>query len=90
MVRIRPRALEQSFSLWTLQRLADFMAEESGIRLSDESVRLLLKKNGIVLSRPQHKITSPDPEYQFKKRRFKTNATASKRVRFSTTPTSST
>lgn len=97
VVRIRPRALEQPFSLWTLQRLADFMAEESGIRLSDESVRLLLKKSGIVLSRPQHKITSPDPtshrwevEYQFKKRRFKTSATTSKRARFSTTPTSST
>jgi transposase len=90
VVRIRPRALDLPFSLWSLQRLADFMAEETGLRLSDEAVRLLLKKNGIVLSRPQHKITSPDPEYQFKKRRFKTNATTSKRGRFSTTPTSST
>jgi transposase len=90
VVRIRPRALEQPFSLWTLQRLADFMAEESGIRLSDEAVRLLLKKNGIVLSRPQHKITSPDPEYQLKKRRSKINATTSKRGRFFTTPMSST
>ncbi len=75
VVRRRPRALDQPYSLWTLQRLADFMAEETGIRLSYEGVRLILKADGIVLSRPQHKITSPDPEYEVKKRRSKTRAT---------------
>ena len=68
-VRRRPRSLDQPYSLWTLQRLADFMAEETGIRLSYEGVRLVLKKEGIKMSRPQHKITSPDPEYELKKRR---------------------
>lgn len=74
-VRRRPRALGQPYSLWTLQRLADFMAEESGIRLSHEGVRLVLKKNGIKMSRPQHKISSPDPEYELKKRRSRPTAT---------------
>jgi transposase len=75
-VRRRPRSLDQPYSMWTLQRLADYMAEQTGIRVADETVRKLLKKGEIVLSRPQHKITSPDPEYLVKKRRLKTRAMA--------------
>jgi len=66
--RPRPRALGRPYSLWTLQRLADFMAEETGIRLSHEGVRLVLKAHGIKMSRPQHTISSPDPEYALKKK----------------------
>jgi hypothetical protein len=43
------------------------MAEETGQRVSLETMRQLLKRNEIVLSRPQHKISSPDPEYAVKK-----------------------
>ena len=75
VVRQRPRALEQDYSLWTLERLADYMAEETGIRVSVDTVRRRLKAGGIVLSRPQHTISSPDPEYKVKKRRLKTLAT---------------
>lgn len=74
-VRRRPRSLDVAFSLWTLQRLADYMAEETGIRVSTETVRRTLKDADIVLSRPQHTISSPDPEYQVKKRRLKTHET---------------
>lgn len=74
-VRRRPRALDLPFSLWTLERLADYMAEQTGIRLTREAVRLNLKAKGIVLSRPQHKISSPDPDYEVKKRRLKWSAT---------------
>jgi transposase len=70
-VRLRPRSLELPYSMWTLQRLADFMAEKTGIRVSDETIRRELAKDGIVFSRPQHTISSPDPEYQVKKRRSK-------------------
>ena len=89
-VRRRPRSLGLPFSLWTLQRLADYMAEQTGIRVAYESVRAHLKAQGIVLSRPQHTITSPDPEYALKKRRSKRSATASSRESTSTTLTSST
>jgi hypothetical protein len=61
--------------MWTLQRLVDFMAEETGLRFSTETVRLILKANDIVISRPQHKVSSPDPEYEIKKRRSKTSET---------------
>ena len=75
VVRLRPRSLDLPFSMWTLQRLSDFMAQETGLRLSVEGVRLVLKAHDIVLSRPQHKITSPDPEYMVKKRRLKPKET---------------
>jgi hypothetical protein len=54
--------------MWTLQRLADYMAEQTGIRASIETVRLVLKAGEIVLSRPQHKVSSPDPEYPARKK----------------------
>jgi transposase len=74
-VRRRPRSLGLPFSLWTLQRLGDYLAGRTGIRGSDETVRRTLKQVGIVLSRPQHTISSPDPEYQVKKRRLKRHET---------------
>ncbi len=72
-VRRRPRSLDLPFSMWPLQRLADYLADETGIRVEAETVRLQLKKWGIVLSRPQQKVSSPDPEYLVKKRRLKTS-----------------
>jgi len=71
VVRRRPRSLGLDFSMWTLQRLADFMAEDTGIRVSTETLRRALAKEDIVFSRPQHTISSPDPDYQVKKRRLK-------------------
>jgi transposase len=89
-VRRRPRSLGLPYSLWTLRRLADYLAEQTGIRVEYETVRLHLKAAGIVLSRPQHTITSPDPEYALKKRRLKTPAASSDQAIISTTPMSST
>ncbi len=90
VVRRRPRSLELPFSLWTLRRLADYLAEQTGIRVAHETIRLHLKAAGIVLSRPQHTITSPDPEYALKKRRSKTPVATSDQAIISTTLTSST
>ncbi len=74
-VRRRPRSLGLPFSMWTLQRLADYLAEETGLRVSYETVRRYLAQAGIVMSRPQHKVSSPDPDYEVKKRRLKPPAT---------------
>ena len=70
-VRHRPRSLEQPYSMWTLQRLANYVAAQTGIQVSDETIRRLLTIHEIVFSRPQHTISSPDPEYTLKKRRLK-------------------
>jgi transposase len=67
IVRRRPRSLDLPFSMWTCQRLADYMAQQTDICVSEETVRRCLAAEGIVLSRPQHKISSPDPEYLVKK-----------------------
>lgn len=75
IVRRRPRALGQPYSLWTLRRLADYLAEATGIRVSHVTVQQLLAASDIVLSRPQHKISSPDPDYELKKRRLKSSET---------------
>jgi transposase len=76
IVRRRPRALDEPYSLWTLQRLADYMAQETGIRVTQVTVREILLAQGIVLSRPQHTVSSPDPDYQLKKRRLKSKEQA--------------
>jgi transposase len=89
VVRRRPRSVGLPFSVWTLRRLADYMAEQTGIRVEYETLRVHLKVAGIVLSRPQHTITSPDPEYALKKRRSKRPATTFQKETSSTTPTSS-
>jgi transposase len=75
-VRQRPRSLGLPFSLWTAARLADYLAEATKLRLSAASVCRALRAGGMALSRPQHTITSPDPEYALKKRRSKRPATA--------------
>ena len=60
-VRHRPHTLGLLFSVWTLRRPADYMAEQTGIRVEYETVRLRLKVAGIVLSRPQHTIEPRSP-----------------------------
>jgi transposase len=89
-VRRRPRSLDQPYSLWTLQRLADDGAEQTGIRVSYATVRVCLKRAGIVLSRPQQTISSPDPEYVVKTKRAKTPVRGSGQATTSTTLTSAT
>jgi transposase len=67
VVRRRPPSLGQPYSMWTLQRLAEYMAEQTGITVSTETVRRLLCSHEIVFSQPQHTISSPDREYASKK-----------------------
>ena len=69
-MRRRPRTLDLPFSLWTGDRLADYLAERTGLRVSKTTVYRVLRAGGVHLNRPQHTITSPDPEYAVKKRRW--------------------
>ena len=38
VVRQRPRSLGQPYSAWTLRRLVDYMAQQTGIRVSPDTV----------------------------------------------------
>jgi transposase len=75
LVRWRPRALDLPFSMWTTARLADHLAEETGLRMSVASIHRLLRAAGLGFGRPQHTISSPDPDYAVKKRRSNALAT---------------
>ncbi len=75
MLRQRPRALGLPFSLWSLERLITYLKEQTNITVSDETLRTHLRAHGIVFSRPQHNVSSPDPEYVQKKRRLKPRET---------------
>jgi transposase len=75
-LRRRPRALGLSFSVWTLERLVTYLKEQTGISVSYETLRTHLLTYGFSFSRPQHKVSSPDPEYVQKKRRLKAHEIA--------------
>ena len=89
-VRLRPRSLGLPFSLWTLRRSADHMAEQTGILVEYETVRLHLKARGIVLSRPQSTPSrAPTPSTPSKKKAIE-EARDDQKETSPTTPTSST
>lgn len=71
LLRRRPRTLDLPFSVWTIQRLVDYLTDRTGVTVADETLRTHLHKQDISFSQPQHKISSPDPEYAQKKRRSK-------------------
>lgn len=74
-VRRRPRRLDLPSCTWTLQRLADVLAERTGIGVHKETVRAHRLAAAMVLRRPQPTIRRPDPEYAGKQRRSRTLAT---------------
>jgi transposase len=46
-----PRARGRDFDGWTAARMADYLAETTGLRLSDERIRVLLQAHGYALQR---------------------------------------
>lgn len=75
VVRLRPRSLGLDFSIWTLDHLLAYLEADTGERVSRYTLWRRLRDAGIVFSRPQHTISSPDPEYKLKKRRLKRSVT---------------
>ena len=64
-----PRTFGQPTSLWTLDLAAEVSFEQglTAARVSDETIRMTLKRLGIGWKRAKRWITSPDPEYARKK-----------------------
>jgi transposase len=46
-----PRSRGRPFDGWTAARMADYLAETTGVRLSDERIRVLLGQHGYTLRR---------------------------------------
>ncbi len=60
-VRCRPRALSQPYSMWTHQRLANYMAEQTGIRVSYETIRRVLACGTQASPAFSHHASVPSP-----------------------------
>lgn len=69
MLHQSPRAFDQPTSVWTLELVAEVSFTEgiTAEQVSDETIRLALKRLGIGWKRAKRWITSPDPEYARKK-----------------------
>jgi len=66
-----PRDFGKPTSVWTLDLAADVACEQGLVpeRVSDETIRMTLKRLGIGWKRAKRWISSPDPEYARKKAR---------------------
>lgn len=64
-----PREFGKPTSLWTLELAAEvsFAQGLTETRVSDETIRMTLKRLGVTWKRAKHWITSPDPAYVRKK-----------------------
>jgi transposase len=64
-----PRVFGKPTSVWTLELAAEVSFAEGITReqVSDEAIRLALKRLGVRWQRAKHWITSPDPDYVRKK-----------------------
>ena len=66
-----PRTFGKPTSLWTLDLAAEVSFEQglTPTRVSDETIRLMLKRLGVRWRRAKQWITSPDPAYARKRAR---------------------
>jgi len=62
-VRHNPRWYGLEQSSWTCPLLAGYLAEQTGIAMSAERVRVLLHRHGIRLKQPTPVVHSRDPQY---------------------------
>ena len=62
-VRHDPRWYGLEHSVWTCALLAGYLAQQTGIRMSAERVRVLLHQHGIRLKQPTPVVHSRDPLY---------------------------
>lgn len=62
-----PATLGYGFTIWTVERLRAHMAKETGIQMSDETFRTVLRQNRDVYRRPKHDL-KPLQELEARKR----------------------
>lgn len=55
-IETEPTELGYGFTLWTIDRLMAHLAKETGITMSDETFRGVLKRNSYVYRRPKHDL----------------------------------
>lgn len=71
LVESDPRDLGYPFSTWTADLLAVALKEQTGLAVSESSVRRTLHGQGYSVQRPVLSVSSPDPEYEQKCERLR-------------------
>jgi transposase len=66
LVESAPRDLGYPFSTWTADLLAVTLKEQTGLEVSESSVRRTLHGQGYSVQRPVLSVSSPDPAYEQK------------------------
>lgn len=56
VIEQEPAELGYDFSIWTIDRLREHLAKQTGIELSEPRMRALLKKQGYRYRRPKHDL----------------------------------
>lgn len=66
-VQSDPQLLGYGFSIWSCQRLAEHLAEETGIRFSGCQIQRLLRRERFSVQRPNHTMRGKRDEAAFEK-----------------------
>ncbi len=61
-----PRDLGYPFSTWTAELLTVALKEQTGLQVSQSTIRRSLHRHGYSVQRPVLSVSSPDPEYEQK------------------------
>ena len=64
-VQTPPQTLGYGFSTWSVVRLAEYLAESTGIRFSDDQLRRLMHQHGFSVQRPKHTMKGKRDEKAF-------------------------
>jgi transposase len=68
-VRTCPLTLGYGFATWSAARLAEHLAQQTGVRFSDDQMRRLLKEEGFSFQRPKHTLKGKRDEAAFERGR---------------------
>ena len=61
--------LGYGFATWSTVRLAEYLAQTTGIRFSDDQLRRLLHHEGFSVQRPKHTLKGKRDEAAYEKAR---------------------
>ncbi len=66
-LQTNPLTLGYGFSTWSVVRLAEYLAQKTGIRFSDDQLRRLLHREGFSVQRPKHTMKGNRNEKAYRK-----------------------
>jgi transposase len=68
-VQTPPQTLGFGFSVWSANRLASYLARQTGITLKEDRLRVVLREEGFSFQRPKHTMKGKRDEVAYEKAR---------------------